>query len=190
MKTIGKLERHWYQLDGAAAAAADPSPGAGEPVGESDDSCGSDDEGPPKKQLKASVNKVCVHVACSAQTVCLIEQLQIVRDNYRGRIDQFRIKVWPIPHALCRCCRQHLPQAYPAQLCCSVVCCVVSKFCTTSLSPTAPINIYKHYCCKAVPRLSESVHRTSVQGFPLRRMLPGHEYSYVPFVNSCTDAYF
>ena len=96
LKTIEKLERHWYQLDGAAAAAAGPSPGAGEPTGESDDSCGSDDEGPPKKQLKATVNKVCVHVACSAQTVCLIEQLQIVRDNYRGRIDQFRIKVWPI----------------------------------------------------------------------------------------------
>ncbi|KAA6420117.1 MAG: DNA polymerase lambda [Trebouxia sp. A1-2] len=92
LKTIEKLERHWYQLDGAAAAAAGPSPGAGEPTGESDDSCGSDDEGPPKKQLKATVNKVCVHVACSAQTVCLIEQLQIVRDNYRGRIDQFRIK--------------------------------------------------------------------------------------------------
>ncbi|KAL0035862.1 hypothetical protein WJX77_005685 [Trebouxia sp. C0004] len=92
LKTIKKVERHWYQLDGAAAASAGPSTGAGEPIGESEDSCGSDDEGPPKKQLKATVNKVCVHVACSAQTVCLIEQLQLVRDNYRGRIDQFRIK--------------------------------------------------------------------------------------------------
>ncbi len=89
LKTIQKLERHWYQLDGAAAAAG-PSTEAGEPR---DASSGSDDEQPPRKQMKASVNKVCAHVACSAQPVCLVEQLQIVRDNYRGRIDQFRIKV-------------------------------------------------------------------------------------------------
>ena len=70
-----------------------PPTGADDADEGSDDPSGSDDEGPPKKQLKASVNKVCGHVACSAQTVCLVEQLQTVRDNYRGRIDQFRIKV-------------------------------------------------------------------------------------------------
>lgn len=112
MKTIEKLERHWYQLDGAAAVAAGPATGAGEPIGESEDSGGSDDEGPPKKQLKATVNKVCVHVACSAQTVCLIEQLQIVRDNYRGRIDQFRIKVGPTLRTHCKCCRQYLLEVH------------------------------------------------------------------------------
>lgn len=60
----------------------------------------SDDEGPPLKQLKASVNQVCLHVACSAQPVCLVEQLQTVRSNYRGRVDQFRIKV----ESLTSCC--------------------------------------------------------------------------------------
>ena len=189
MKTIEKLERHWYQLDGAAAAAASPSPGAGEPIGESEDSGGSDDEGPPKKQLKATLNKVCVHVACSAQTVCLIEQLQVVRDNYRGRIDQFRIKVGPILRAYCRCCRQHLLEAHPAQLCCSVSCFVVSQFCITVRNLMAQLNMCKHcICCKAVPSLSEPVHHTSLQGFPLRRMLPSLEHSCVPFVNSCTNA--
>lgn len=92
LKTIQKLERHWYQLDGTSTSMR-PSTGADEAEEGSGDPSGSDDEGPPKKQLKASVNKVCGHVACSAQTVCLVEQLQTVRDNYRGRIDQFRIKV-------------------------------------------------------------------------------------------------
>ncbi len=157
MKTIEKLERHWYQLDGAAAAAAGPSTGAGEPIGESEDSCESDDEGPPKKQLKATVNKVCVHVACSAQTVCLIEQLQIVRDNYRGRIDQFRIKVGPILHAHCKCCR-HLLEVHPAQLCCSVGCCVASQLCTTSLNLTAQIIMYKYCCFYKLFLASENQH--------------------------------
>ena len=90
LDTIRKLERHWYQLDGNDPASG-PSGEAAEPVGGS----ASDDEGPPRKQLKASVNKVCPHVACSAQPVCLVEQLQTVRSNYRGRVDQFRIKVQP-----------------------------------------------------------------------------------------------
>ena len=89
MQTIQTIERHWYQTDGAGTG---PRTDAQE--GPDDEDEGSDDEeGPPCKQLKASVNDVCAHVACSAQTVCLVEQMQIVRDNYRGRIDQFRIKV-------------------------------------------------------------------------------------------------
>ena len=91
MQTIQTIERHWYQTDGASAGAG-PVTDAHE--GPDDNDEGSEaEEGPPRKQLKASVNEICAHVACSAQTVCLVEQMQIVRDNYRGRIDQFRIKV-------------------------------------------------------------------------------------------------
>lgn len=91
LQTIQKLERHWYQLTGPASAVG-PSTGVIE-SDEDDNGSGAEDEGPPRKQLKASVNQVCAHVACSRQFVCLVEQLQTVRDNYRGRIDQFRIKV-------------------------------------------------------------------------------------------------
>lgn len=98
LSTIRKLERHWYQLDGN-----DPAQGLLEGVLDGSES---DDEGRPRKQLKASVNTVCPHVACSAQPVCLVEQLQTVRSNYRGRVDQFRIKVklhWVQP-----CCNMHM----------------------------------------------------------------------------------
>ena len=88
LDTIRKLERHWYQLDGLDSAAGPPAEAVEEFEGGS-----SGDEGPPRKQLKPSVNKVCPHVACSAQPVCLVEQLQTVRSHYRGRVDQFRIKV-------------------------------------------------------------------------------------------------
>ena len=88
LDTIHKLERHWYQLDGNDSTRGIPAEAAEQFEGGS-----SEDEGPPRKQLKPSVNKVCPHVACSAQPVCLVEQLQTVRSHYRGRVDQFRIKV-------------------------------------------------------------------------------------------------
>ena len=88
LHTIHKLERHWYQLDGNTSAS-----GAAAEAAEQFEGGSSEDEGPPRKQLKPSVNKVCRHVACSAQPVCLVEQLQTVRSHYRGRVDQFRIKV-------------------------------------------------------------------------------------------------
>lgn len=88
LDTICKLERRWYQLDRNNAAPDQSGEAEEQPEAGS-----SDDEGPPRKQSKLSVNKVCPHVACSAQPVCLVEQLQTVRSNYRGRVDQFRIKV-------------------------------------------------------------------------------------------------
>jgi len=138
------------------------------------------------------VNKVCAHVACSAQTVCLIEQLQIVRDNYRGRIDQFRIKVWPIPHALCRCCRQHLLEVHPAQLRCCIGCHVVFQLCTTGRNLTAQLKICKYccFCSKGVPSLFKSAQHTSLQGFALRRRPPGLEPPCVPFLSFCTTICF
>ena len=92
LQTIQTIERHWYQTDGAAAGAGHLTDAIEGPDDAFDDD-NDDEEGRPRKQLKPSVNKVCAHIACSAQTVCLVEQLQIVRDNYRGRTDQFRIKV-------------------------------------------------------------------------------------------------
>lgn len=97
LNTIRKIERHWYQLKSESSAAGPPVDAAEQIEGGS-----SDDEGPPRKQLKPSVNKVCPHVACSAQPVCLVEQLQTVRSHYRGRVDQFRIKVGSITP----CCSQ------------------------------------------------------------------------------------
>ena len=90
LDTIRKLERHWYQLDGN-----DPASDLLEEHDKASELEDEDEDGPPRKQLKAAVNKVCVHVACNAQPVCLVEQLQTVRSNYRGRVDQFRIKVGP-----------------------------------------------------------------------------------------------
>ncbi|KAL3133282.1 hypothetical protein ABBQ38_007162 [Trebouxia sp. C0009 RCD-2024] len=87
LDTIRKLERRWYQLDRNNTA-----PDQSVEAAEQHEDGSSDEEGPPRKQLKPSVNKVCQHVACSAQPVCLVEQLQTVRSNYRGRVDQFRIK--------------------------------------------------------------------------------------------------
>ena len=94
LDTIRKIERHWYQLKSEPNASDPPVDAAEQMEGDS-----SDDEEPPRKQLKPSVNKVCPHVACSAQPVCLVEQLQTVRSHYRGRVDQFRIKVRE-PHCL------------------------------------------------------------------------------------------
>ncbi|KAL3149104.1 hypothetical protein ABBQ32_001946 [Trebouxia sp. C0010 RCD-2024] len=87
LDTIRKLERRWYQLDRNNTAPDQSVEAAEQHLGAS-----SDEEGPPRKRLKPSVNKVCQHAACSAQPVCLVEQLQTVRSNYRGRVDQFRIK--------------------------------------------------------------------------------------------------
>lgn len=96
LDTIRKLERRWYQLDRNNTA-----PDQSVEAAEQHEDGSSDEEGPPRKQLKPSVNKVCQHVACSAQPVCLVEQLQTVRSNYRGRVDQFRIKVECSKQYLC-----------------------------------------------------------------------------------------
>lgn len=96
LDTIRKLERRWYQLDRNNTAPDQSVEAAEQHLGAS-----SDEEGPPRKRLKPSVNKVCQHAACSAQPVCLVEQLQTVRSNYRGRVDQFRIKVERRKQYLC-----------------------------------------------------------------------------------------
>ena len=85
LATIRKIERHWHQLDGNDTGAAE---GLAEEDLDQDD-----DAGLRQQQAVVGVNHVCNHVACSAQPFCLVEQLQLVRDNYRGRADQFRIKV-------------------------------------------------------------------------------------------------
>lgn len=85
LATIRKIERHWHQLDGNDTGAAE---GLAEEDLDQDD-----DAGRRQQQAVVGVNHVCTHVACSAQPFCLVEQLQLVRDNYRGRADQFRIKV-------------------------------------------------------------------------------------------------
>ena len=95
LATIRKIERHWHQLASSPIEAAPRSSDAAEgPIDEGSD--GEEAAGHRRQQAVKGVNQVCNHVACSAQAVCLVEQLQTVRDNYRGRSQQFQIKV--------RCC--------------------------------------------------------------------------------------
>ena len=39
-----------------------------------------------------SINAVCGHTACSALSICIIDQLETVKQHYQGRVDQYRIK--------------------------------------------------------------------------------------------------
>lgn len=89
LDTIRKLDRHWHQLKGNQTATLGTAEAAADAV-----EMGSDDDADDRdQQVPKGVNQVCNHVACSAQPFCLIEQLEVVRSNYHGRADQFRIKV-------------------------------------------------------------------------------------------------
>lgn len=95
LATIRKIERHWHQLDNRnSSQALQRSPA--DAAGLAEEGSGAEDSVPSRQQQAdagAGANMVCNHIACSAQQFCVVEQLQTVRDNYRGRVDQFRIKV-------------------------------------------------------------------------------------------------
>ena len=44
-------------------------------------------------EMTPSVNAVCSHEACNAQTTCIVAELETIRDNYTKGRDQFQIKV-------------------------------------------------------------------------------------------------
>lgn len=44
-------------------------------------------------EMTPSVNAVCSHEACKAQTTCIVAELETIRDNYTKGRDQFQIKV-------------------------------------------------------------------------------------------------
>ena len=89
-ETLLKLDQWWHRKDDTASPVAKPPAGSlcdtSPELVNADSQCVADGAQVPR-------NGVCAHAACAAKSFCIVAHLQEVHDNYRPRVDQFRIKV-------------------------------------------------------------------------------------------------